>query len=82
MFSFSARFIRNRAFFCLFTMIPDAYLPEAKESVQEYLRAYVGTYLQKEIQQEQWVRRLEPFRRFLAIAAQMNGKIINRAKMV
>ncbi|MFZ4405108.1 MAG: ATP-binding protein, partial [Pseudobdellovibrionaceae bacterium] len=50
-------------------------------SAKEYLSAYVGTYLEKEIQQEQWVRKLEPFRKFLAIAAQMNGKIINRAKI-
>ena len=61
--------------------LPDAYLAETKENAQEYLRAYVGTYLQKEIQEEQWVRKLDPFRKFLAIAAQMNGKIINRAKM-
>lgn len=61
--------------------LPDAFLPETKEEVREYLNAYVGTYLQKEIQQEQWVKNLEPFRRFLAIAAQMNGKIINKSNM-
>jgi predicted AAA+ superfamily ATPase len=58
-------------------------LPEAvtatRSDAQEYLTAYVSTYLQKEIQQEQWVKNLEPFRKFLAIAAQMNGKIVNKA---
>ncbi|MFN8943076.1 MAG: ATP-binding protein, partial [Pseudobdellovibrionaceae bacterium] len=50
-------------------------------SAREYLNAYVGTYLEKEIQQEQWVRNLEPFRKFLSIAAQMNGKIVNKSKI-
>ena len=61
--------------------LPEAYLSSSNEPAQEYLRAYAGTYLQKEIQQEQWVRKLEPFRKFLAIAAQMNGEIINRSKI-
>lgn len=61
--------------------LPDAYLATNKEDCREYLSAYVATYLEKEIQQEQWIRNLEPFRKFLAIAAQMNGKIINRSKI-
>jgi len=61
--------------------LPDAYLGEDKSSSHEYLKAYASTYLQKEIQQEQWVRKLDPFRRFLSIAAQMNGKIVNRSKI-
>lgn len=59
--------------------LPDAYLAADAAAAKEYLTAYVGTYLEKEIQQEQWVRNLEPFRRFLAVAAQMNGKILNRS---
>lgn len=61
--------------------LPDAYLAPDELSAREYLNAYVGTYLQKEIQEEQWVRKLAPFRKFLSIASQMNGKIINKAKM-
>lgn len=60
--------------------LPDAYL-EQPEEAKEYLNAYVYTYLEKEIQQEQWVRKIEPFRRFLNVAAQMNGKIINRSEI-
>ena len=61
--------------------LPEAALAKNKESAREYLNAYVGTYLEKEIQQEQWVRKLQPFRKFLSIAAQMNGKIINKSKI-
>jgi uncharacterized protein len=61
--------------------LPEAYLATNIESVKEYLTAYVGTYLQKEIQEERWVRNISPFRKFLSIAAQMNGKIINKSKI-
>jgi uncharacterized protein len=42
-----------------------------------YLRSYVSTYLKEEIAQEQILRKLEPFSRFLPIASQCSGKIIN-----
>lgn len=51
------------------------------EDREEYLRSYVYTYLEKEIQTEQWVKNLEPFRKFLPVAAQMNGKILNYDKI-
>lgn len=57
--------------------LPDSYLAETVQHQVEYLTAYIYTYIEKEIQQEQWVRKLEPFRKFLRVAAQMNGKIIN-----
>ncbi len=47
----------------------------------EYLNAYSLTYLKEEIQVEQIVRKLDPFRLFLEIAAQMNGQIINFSKI-
>lgn len=61
--------------------LPDAYLPTNFMDAKEYLSAYVATYLEKEIQQEQWVKNLEPFRRFLAVAAQMNGQILNYSSL-
>lgn len=61
--------------------LPDAYMASDDLSSREYLNSYAGTYLQKEIQQEQWVRNIEPFRKFLAVAAQMNGKIINKSRI-
>ncbi len=46
-----------------------------------YLKAYVLTYLKEEIQVEQLVRKLEPFRLFLPVAAQMDGQILNYSKI-
>jgi len=62
-------------------LLPESYLSESAQDSQEYLKAYCFTYLEKEIQQEQWVRKLDPFRRFLEIAAQSNGQVVNRAKI-
>lgn len=61
--------------------LPDSYLAKNSLDSREYLSAYVSTYLQKEIQEEQWVKKLAPFRKFLAIAAQMSGKIVNKLKI-
>ena len=51
------------------------------EEKQDYLASYVRTYLSEEIQREQIVRNLDPFRRFLEVAAQYNGKIINHSNI-
>ena len=48
---------------------------------EEYLKAYALTYLKEEIQLEQIVRKLSPFRKFLEVSAQMNGKVINFSKI-
>ena len=48
---------------------------------EEYLKAYSLTYLKEEIQLEQIVRKLSPFRKFLEVAAQMNAKVINYSKI-
>ena len=45
------------------------------------LYSYITTYLKEEILIEQIIRKIEPFQKFLEIAAQMNGKIINYAKI-
>ena len=42
-----------------------------------FLRAYALTYLKEEIWAEHIIRRLDPFRKFLEIAAQGNGDIVN-----
>lgn len=52
-----------------------------REDKNEFLRSYVRTYLREEIQIEQLVRNLNPFRNFLEIAAQSNGKIVNYTKI-
>jgi len=48
---------------------------------QEYLRAYSNTYLKEEIREEQVVRQIEPFLRFLEVAAQCNGEPLNFSKI-
>lgn len=44
---------------------------------QEFLDAYVETYLREEIWQEALVRNLDRFHRFLSVAAVVNGQILN-----
>ncbi len=55
-------------------------LPD-KQDKKEYLRAYANTYLREEILQEQIIRNLVPFQRFLSVAAQIAGKVINYSKI-
>ncbi len=57
--------------------LPYIRLAENEEYKERYLRSYAHTYLKEEIQVEQLVRNLTPFRLFLRIAAQTNGEIIN-----
>jgi predicted AAA+ superfamily ATPase len=47
------------------------------EERKAYLRSYTATYLKEEIAQEQLVRNIIPFRKFLPIASQCNGTILN-----
>ncbi len=44
---------------------------------KDFLKAYALTYLKEEIWAEHIIRNLEPFRRFLPIAAQACGQILN-----
>jgi len=62
-----------------FGTLPKAVNSESDQTRRRFLSAYALTYLKEEIQAEQIVRNLDPFRRFLEVAAQMSGKIINFA---
>lgn len=57
--------------------LPKIYSLSEAEDRNAFLRAYVDTYLKEEIWSEQVIRKLPPFRRFLEVAAQCNGKMIN-----
>ncbi len=57
--------------------LPRLFSLKKDKDKQAYLRAYTLTYLKEEIIAEQIIRKLDPFRNFLEIAAQSNGKIIN-----
>ncbi|MCX6349121.1 MAG: AAA family ATPase [Candidatus Aureabacteria bacterium] len=41
------------------------------------LSAYVNTYIKEEIREEGIVRRIPPFLRFLSVAGQLNGQVVN-----
>ena len=48
---------------------------------KDFLKAYALTYLKEEIWAEHIIRELDPFRRFLPVAAQVNGTILNYSKI-
>ena len=47
------------------------------DAAADILTAYVNTYLKEEIQAEGLIRNVPPFIRFLAIAGQVNGQVLN-----
>lgn len=47
------------------------------EAAKDILSSYVNTYIREEIREEGLVRKLEPFLRFLDVAGQLNGTILN-----
>ena len=57
--------------------LPTLFQCENDHEKESFLQAYAHTYLKEEIWGEQIIRKLDPFRRFLEVAAQCNGKIIN-----
>lgn len=50
---------------------------KSDEEKQAFLASYALTYLKEEVWEEHIIRKLDPFRRFLEIAAQTNGEIVN-----
>jgi predicted AAA+ superfamily ATPase len=58
-------------------LLPKIFEYQDNEKKKLFLEAYTSTYLKEEIWAEQFIRELDPFRRFLEVAAQANGKIIN-----
>src|SRR3990167_5981485 len=69
--------------FDLLTYLNTTGLPEfyGRAQAREYLRAYVGTYLQEEIKAEALTRNLSGFVRFLEVVALCNGEEINYANI-
>jgi predicted AAA+ superfamily ATPase len=48
-----------------------------KENAADILDSYVNTYIKEEIKEEGIIRRIPPFLRFLKIAGQLNGQLVN-----
>lgn len=61
--------------------LPEVYSLTSDEERAQYLRAYALTYLREEIAVEQLLRRLDPFRLFLEVAAQSSGQIVNYTRI-
>jgi predicted AAA+ superfamily ATPase len=57
--------------------LPKIFSLSQEEEKMEFLQTYALTYLKEEIQAEQLVRKLDPFRTFLEVAAQSDGKVVN-----
>lgn len=57
--------------------LPKIYELKTDQEKKAYLRSYILTYVKEEIQLEQTVRNLEPFREFLAVSSQSAGQVIN-----
>ncbi len=62
-------------------MLPKLFELTTELEKQLFLETYVNLYLKEEVWAEKYVRNLEPFRHFLEVAAQCNGKKINVANI-
>lgn len=60
-----------------FGMLPKVFAFQTDSHKIKFLQSYTITYLKEEIWSERLVHNLEHFRRFLEVAAQSNGKIVN-----
>jgi predicted AAA+ superfamily ATPase len=54
---------------------------ESDEERAIFLESYAQSYLREEVLAEQLIRKIAPFQAFLEVAAQMNGEILNFAKI-
>ncbi|USO02542.1 MAG: ATP-binding protein [Alphaproteobacteria bacterium] len=64
-----------------FGLLPKIYQFDRQELYADFLKGYARTYLKEEIWAEHFIKKLDPFRKFLEVAAQMNGKIVNFTKI-
>ncbi len=80
LFPFSFLELKDRFDFSVamrFGLLPKLLDYKTDEERSLFLQAYALTYLKEEIRAEQLTKNLDAFRRFLEVAAQCNGKIIN-----
>lgn len=61
----------------LWGTLPKVASLQTDEERSEFLKSYALTYLKEEIWAEQIIRNLDPFRKFLEVAAQTSGEIVN-----
>lgn len=58
-------------------LLPKVTLYKTDQEKELFLKSYVSTYVKEEIAEEQVVRKLDPFRKFLQVAAQTSGQLLN-----
>ena len=63
-----------------FGSLPKVLNLTSKKEKLLFLESYAQSYLKEEVLQEQLIRKIQPFRNFLEIIAQLNGQIINYSK--
>lgn len=61
--------------------LPEVYSFQEQKLRNKYLKTYALTYLKEEVWAEHLIKNLDPFRKFLELAALANGEIINYSKM-
>lgn len=64
-----------------FGSLPQVINTENELDKRRFLKSYTQTYLKEEVWGEQLIRKIEPFRRFLPLAAQMHGQPVNFSKI-
>ena len=75
-------FIINRVLqFGSLPLISTLLVRRKREAAIQHLRSYITTYIKEEIQAEALVRKLDAFQRFLEVAAQCNGQMIEFANI-
>ena len=58
-------------------LLPKIFSYTQKEYKINYLNSYAHTYLKEEVWNEHFIRKIDPFRKFLEVAAQSDGKELN-----
>ena len=53
----------------------------SEEDKKRFLTSYTQTYLKEEVWYEQFIKKMDPFLKFLEISAQTNGEIVNFSKI-
>ena len=62
-------------------LLPKAVNLTTATAKRKFLQSYALTYVKVEVWAEQLIKKLDPFRRFLQVAAQANSKIVNYANI-
>jgi uncharacterized protein len=64
-----------------FGTLPEIYKLTTSQEKRDFLESYAHSYLREEIFAEALIRRIEPFRKFVQLAAQTAGKILNMSQL-